>query len=135
MIVMENTQEIAMSVPDHSTSESTEMLAAFIHRLQQLNVSVGQVNIDGRSLQNNFLALQQLYQQQLLPTLSALPTADAIVSFQTEINRALRLLGMDVSFVQSAKNSQTLQKRQAQMQQRISTLLEFAQGLQSTLQG
>lgn len=111
----------------------TQLLAAFIASLNRLQTSTTQANVDGRSLQQAFLATQQLYQQQLLPTLMESPAAASLVTYQTEINRALRLLGMDVTFLQSAKNPLTQQKRQAQMQQRLKTLLEFSQGLQAEL--
>ncbi|MGF1522526.1 MAG: heterocyst frequency control protein PatD [Leptolyngbyaceae cyanobacterium] len=110
-----------------------ELLTAFLSLLEGLKQSANQANIDRRSLQQDFLTAQQLYQQQLLPTLMASPTATALMTYQTEINRALRLLGMDVSFLQTAKNPMTVQKRQAQMQQRLQTLLEFSRGLAAQL--
>ena len=115
---------------DHSLQA---LLATFIAALERLHTSARQANLDSRSLQQEFLAAQQLYQQQLLPTFMASTEAASLVTYQTEINRALRLLGMDVSFLRTAKNSMTLQKRQAQMQQRLQTLLEFSRGLSDQL--
>jgi len=122
-----------MSAAMPSNSAEADVLATFINLLETLESSVGMANINGRSLQQQFLQAQQFYQTQLLPTLLASPSAEGLVTYQTEINRALRLLGMDVSFLQSAKNSLTLQKRQAQMQQRLTTLLEFCRGLQGAI--
>ena len=122
-----------MSV-SHSPTEHNQ-LDAFIILLEALYNTVGQANIEGRSLQQDFLTAQQLYQQQLMPTLMASPAAASLMTYQTEINRALRLLGMDVSFLQTAKNPMTVQKRQAQMQQRLQTLLAFSRGLAEQLQG
>lgn len=110
-----------------------ELLTAFLSLLEGLKSSAGRANVDARSLQQDFLTAQQLYQQQLLPTLMASPAAASLMTYQTEINRALRLLGMDVSFLQTAKNPMTVQKRQAQMQQRLQTLLEFSRGLAEQL--
>ena len=118
-------------VPEHQSEH--QLLSVFIEALGALQASVTKANIDGRSLQQQFLETQQLYQQQLLPTLVESPSAATLMTYQTEINRALRLLGMDVTFLQSAKNPTTQQKRQAQMQQRLKTLLEFSQGLQAEL--
>ncbi|MBE7383489.1 MAG: heterocyst frequency control protein PatD [Leptolyngbya sp. SIO1E4] len=109
------------------------LLVAFINALEGLQASIGKANVEGRSLQQQFLTAQQLYQQQLLPTLTASPAAASFTPYQTEINRAFRLLGMDVTFLQTAKNAITVQKRQAQMQQRLSTLLEFSRGLADQL--
>jgi hypothetical protein len=122
-------------MPDPAPQDQSigELLAAFIEALQGLQEQATQSNIDGRSLQQQFLVAQQLYQQQLLPSLVETPAAATLVTYQTEINRALRLLGMDVTFLQSAQNPMTQQKRQAQMQQRLKTLLEFSEGLQAEL--
>jgi len=105
----------------------------FIAALEQLQAQVGKSTVDGRSLQQDFLAVQQFYQQSLLPTLMDAPHASDLVTHQTEINRAFRLLGMDVTFLRSAKNAITQQQRQAQMQQRLKTLLEFTGGLRDQL--
>ena len=112
---------------------AVELLAQFVEQLEELQKSAQGAQVHGRSLQQAFLQAQQLYQTQLLPALMATPTAERFQSYQTEINRALRLLGMDVAFLQSAKNAMTIQKRQAQMQQQLKTLLEFCQGLQTAM--
>lgn len=124
-----------MSAPAPRNQPESELLQSFIENLKALQTSAATANVDGRSLQQQFLEAQQLYQQQLLPTLVESPAAASLMTYQTEINRALRLLGMDVTFLQSAKNPMTQQKRQAQMQQRLQTLLEFSQGLQAELSG
>lgn len=118
-----------MSTTQPPDLSDTDLLKAFIAGLETLLAGARQSGFEGRSLQKQFLATQQLYQQQLLPTLVASAQASALVTYQTEINRSLRLLGMDVSFLQSAKNPMTQQKRQTQMQQRLKTLLEFSRGL------
>ena len=111
-------------MPDPAPQQSLEdLLAAFLEALKTLQEKATQSQIDGRSLQQQFLVAQQLYQQQLLPNLIETPAAASLMTYQTEINRAFRLLGMDVTFLQSAKNSMTQQKRQVQMQQRLKTLL------------
>lgn len=114
---------------------TTDVLTTLITTLERLQAQIQRSQIDGRSLQATFLTAQQLYQQQLLPTLMADEAAASLMTYQTEINRALRLLGMDVTFLRSAKNSITQQKRQAQMQQRLTTLLEFCGGLHNELTG
>ncbi len=116
-------------------SDSTEFrrLATFVEQLEALQRIAQGAQIDGRSLQQQFLQTQQLYQTQLLPTLAESPAAASLMTYQTEINRALRLLGMDVTFMQSAKNPITRQKRQAQMLERLETVLGFCRGLQSAM--
>ena len=74
-----------------------------IAQLQQLQTDASALNLAERLLQPQVTSVQQLYQQQLLPALTMSPAASALVTYQTEINRALRLLGMDVTFLRSAK--------------------------------
>lgn len=90
-----------------------------------------QANVDPRSLQQQFLIAQQLYRQALLPTLATASAAST--PYQTEINRTLRLLAIDITFLQTAKNTLTTQKRQAQIQRRLQTLLDFSRQLQTQL--
>lgn len=123
-----------MSSVDFSVELAQGKLADFRQALVTLQDSVASSQIEGRSLQQQFLTSQQLYQQQLVPILTDAPSASAFVPYQTEISRALRLLGMDVAFLQSAKNPLTQQRRQAQMQQRLERLLEFVRGLQAALE-
>ena len=106
-----------------------------IAQLQQLQAAATEPNLTAQSLQPQVTSLQQLYQQQLLPALIASPAASTLVTYQTEINRALRLLGMDATFLRSAKTPQTQAKRLVQLQDRLRILLEFSQGLQAELGG
>ncbi len=122
-----------MSAMMDSNAAETDVLAHFIALLKALQNQVQGAQVDGRSLQQQFLQAQQLYQTQLMPILVNSAAAEGFMAYQTEINRALRLLGLDVAFLQSAKNPLTIQKRQAQMQQRLKTLLEFCQGLQTAM--
>lgn len=122
-----------MAAAMNADSAEVEVLAKFVNRLEMLQSSAQGANLNGRSLQQQFLQAQQFYQTQLLPTLLASPSAEGLMAYQTEMNRTLRLLGMDVSFLQSAKNSITMQKRQAQMLERLKTLLEFCRGLQGAM--
>lgn len=119
-----------MAVPPDRPDQ--RVLQAFIKALEQLQASTSRANLDGRSLHQHFLAAQQLYQQQLVPILTA-TAASTLTSYQTEINRTFRLLGMDVTFLQTAKHAMTVQKRQAQMQQRLQTLLGFSRELAQRL--
>ncbi|MGF1459379.1 MAG: heterocyst frequency control protein PatD [Leptolyngbyaceae cyanobacterium] len=124
-----------MSAFQRYYSAEADILSTFIQQLTTLQSSTCQANLDSTALQEQFLSVQQLYQQQLLPTLLASTSAEGLVTYQTEISRALRLLGMDVAFLQSARNTLTIQKRQTQMQQRLKSLLEFCQGLRAALSG
>ncbi|HEY9888107.1 MAG TPA: heterocyst frequency control protein PatD [Candidatus Obscuribacterales bacterium] len=115
------------------TPSAVELVEGLVGALAAVQAIATQPHVDGRSLQAAFLTAQQLFQQQLLPTLAMTTTPDVLVTYQTEINRALRLLGIDVSFLQAAHNPTTRHQRQAQMRQRLDTLLDFSRGLQAAL--
>lgn len=117
-------------------SSNHEILVAFMAQLRQLQDLASQANPDGRSLQQQFLSLQQTFQQgilQISETAAVEQAERSVVSYQTEINRTLRLLGIDVSFMQTTRQSATLQKRQAQMRDRLTQLLTYGKRLQLAL--
>jgi len=90
-----------------------------------------QANPDFHALQGQFLAMQQTFQQQVLP-LSHGPDTH-LQPLLTEMNRVLRLLGMDVAFLQTARQPQTRHQRQHQMLTKLTQLTAFAASLQQRL--
>lgn len=108
-------------------------LRAFTQALAGLQALALQANVDRQVLNSHFLKAQQHYQQKLRPALEEMQSP-ALTPYQTEINRSMRLLGMDVAFLQAAQKSPTVQKRQAQMEQRLKSLLDFSQGLAAALE-
>jgi hypothetical protein len=126
------------------------MAQAFIQQVQDLQRMVTQANPDGRSLQAQFLTLQQTAQQGLLtlPPPDPDPAVDrtgnpsqvggegggeSLVGYQTEISRALRLLAMDITFLQSARQAPTQQKRQGQIRDRLSRLQVYGERVRELL--
>ncbi|MBD2258744.1 heterocyst frequency control protein PatD [Pseudanabaena sp. FACHB-2040] len=88
---------------------------------------VSQANPDSLSLQQHFLAVQEQFQGQLKGSEGDL--AELAQPILLEMSRTLRLLGMDIAFLQTARQSVTLQQRQKQMCDRIAQLQNFCQGL------
>lgn len=99
-----------------------------LEQLQQLTTSV--LNVP--KFQKDLLETQQLFQQQIL-SLDADeldPKEEPQVrSYQTEIGKQLRLLGMDVMFLQAARKSETLQQRQIQLSDRLVVLIGYCDAL------
>lgn len=87
---------------------------------------------DGRRLQEQFLLAQQHFQHQILPLGDSYPTAQPAI---TEMNRTFRLLGMDVAFLQAARQSITAQQRQGQMLEKLEQLLGFCDALDQAING
>lgn len=78
------------------------------------------------------LETQQFFQQKIM-SLDAgdLKPADEprVRSYQTEMSKQLRLLGMDVTFLQAARHPETAKARQMQLSQRIRTLISYCDAL------
>jgi translation initiation factor IF-2 len=110
----------------------------FQQKLQQLSLQVGETPADQRELgsapQAVFQEIQQLFQQIIALDLEGLDPADVskVQSYQTEINKQLRLLGMDVMFLRAARQSATAQQRQTQMGDRINLLVRYCDALLKT---
>lgn len=115
----------------------SEIFDSLDAQLTALTVALQCPNPDARGLQTQFLTLQQGIQQQVLPLAMedtlAPETQLQIQPLLTEMNRTLRLLGMDVAFLQTAKQPLKVQQRQQQMGQRLEQLSGFCQGLKAAL--
>lgn len=105
---------------------------AFQHTLLQVQALLSRANPDVRAVQEAFLEAQQLFQIQIVSLDWALLDSESVTRVQsvhTEINKQLRMLGMDVVFLQTARQSLTVQKRQAQMGDRLTLLLNYCEML------
>ena len=93
--------------------------------LQQLQTAV---NLDTPELRQRFLEGQQFFQQQIV-SLNAgdLEPVDEprVRSYQTEMSKQLQLLGMDVTFLQAARQPATVQQRLKSVGDRIQTLIGY----------
>jgi hypothetical protein len=52
-----------------------------------------------------------------------------VQSYQTEINRQFRLLGMDLMFLRAARQSATETQRRQQVSDRIDSLMQYCEAL------
>jgi uncharacterized protein with PIN domain len=85
-------------------------------------------------LQSGFLAVQQAFQQQILPLGDddGLDRA-TLQPLLTEMNRMLRLMAMDVAFLQTARQPMTQQQRQRQLLTKLEQFGSFATTLQQAV--
>ncbi|WOD41187.1 heterocyst frequency control protein PatD [Nodosilinea sp. E11] len=105
-------------------------LATLRSHLQALETMAQATHPDRAGLQQQFLLAQQHFQHQILPLGDQTPSAQPII---TEINRTLRLLAMDVAFLQTARQSITTQQRQRQLGDKLAQLLGFCAALAPVL--
>lgn len=83
-------------------------------------------------LRQSFLEVQQFFQQQIVSLDAGDLEPDSeprVRSYQTEMSKQLRLLGMDMMFLQAARQPSTANARLTQISQRIQTLISYCDTL------
>lgn len=100
-----------------------------LRQVQQMTVSP---DANSTLLRSEVTALQQYFHDQLLrlpiDTLSS-ATQQWVQSYQVEMDKQLRLLGMDVLFLQAARQTATALQRQQQVCDRLGTLQRYCEAL------
>ncbi|MBV8886153.1 MAG: heterocyst frequency control protein PatD [Chroococcidiopsidaceae cyanobacterium CP_BM_RX_35] len=100
--------------------------------LEQMQQTVAMPLLELPRIQKNLLYLQQFFQQIIVSlNINDLEPADEarVQSYQTEMSKQLHLLGMDVVFLQAARQSETIQQRQTQIRDRLQTLIGYCEAL------
>jgi DNA repair protein RadC len=109
-----------------------QLYQMFYQSLQQVGQLAQRANPDVQTLQVAFLEAQQIFQQQIMSQpLNNLDAAAELKmqSLQTEMNKQLRLLAIDVMFLQTARQPVTIQQRQAQMRDRLQLLQRYCEAV------
>jgi hypothetical protein len=90
-----------------------------------------QNRVSGAALQSTFQDLQQSWQSLLTLNESQMDevTISKLQSYQTEMSRLIRLLGMDILFLQAARQSATANQRFQQASDRVSQLLQYCEAV------
>ncbi|MGE5659150.1 MAG: heterocyst frequency control protein PatD [Actinomycetota bacterium] len=103
----------------------------FQQALKKLQSTVRPGNLDRRALLAELRDVQQCFGNQILRPDSEerAPESPREQSYLTEIHRLLRLLGMDVTFLQASRQSATAEARQAAISDRINTLIRYCGAL------
>lgn len=104
----------------------------FVAILQQLQADAKHTEPDMLKLRQSFEDAQQFFGQQVvnLDTSAIDPRiASRVRSYHTEIDKQLRLLGVDIMFWQAARQPETANKRQTQITARIQTLIGYCEAL------
>lgn len=98
-------------------------LATFIDELRT-HVTADKLNTN--QLRLNLTHLQTFFLQQIVPLVDANSQEQ---SYKTEISKQLRLLEVDIMFLQGAKQLTTLQSRLKTIEERIDTLIRYCQAI------
>ncbi|AFY41990.1 heterocyst frequency control protein PatD [Nostoc sp. PCC 7107] len=107
-------------------SLNCEKSQALANLLVQLRSDISSVQLDKTQLRQRVADLQQLFQQEIVP----LATIDSKEqSFRTEISKQLRLLEIDVTFLQGARQAATTQARLQTISDRLTTLIQYCHAI------
>ncbi|MGD1950284.1 MAG: heterocyst frequency control protein PatD [Leptolyngbyaceae cyanobacterium] len=109
------------------TLTTVEALHGYVDRLNQLQAVMEQ---DDMAKHANHL--QNFFNETLWPLVIDFELTKNQSQWRaavTELHRHMRLLTVEVSFVRSARNSQTRQQRTVQIEQRLNQLQGFTQAL------
>jgi hypothetical protein len=98
-------------------------LATFLDEFRA-NVTAGKLNAG--ELKQNLAQLQGFFGQQIVPLVDANSREQ---SYKTEISKQLRLLELDMMFLQGAKQLTTSQARLKTIEERIDTLTGYCQAI------
>ncbi|MFZ4639332.1 MAG: heterocyst frequency control protein PatD [Nodosilinea sp.] len=96
-------------------------------QLTELRSLVLLANPDRTVLQDRFLQLQQQFLAQVLPLAEG--NGEAVQSVLTEISRTLRLVAVDMAFLQTSRQPGTTQQRQRQIDERLEQLANWLEYL------
>ncbi len=104
----------------------------FTLNLDVLKDALSQNTVDRSDLKSSVAKLQDFFQMQMVPIqdndLDA-HLAHAVRSLQVEIGKHLRLLALDCQFLHTARQSDTVTQRLAQMGDRLTLLQRYGEQL------
>ena len=113
----------------HSYQKFAEALAQLQTRAASGNGEVAEIKAGCRQV-------QEIFQAQIA-TLNGndldISQVSRWQSFQTEIYKQLRLLEMDVTFLQASRQLDTIQKRQEAISDRITMIIAYCEAIQIPL--
>ncbi len=115
-------------------SLNREKYQAFVTLLEQLRSDATATEIVAPELRQRIASLQQFFRQQILP-LADVGGASLqgenwrVQSYQTEMSKQLRLLEIDVMFLQGARQASTAQTRLQTISDRLTTLIQYCDAI------
>ena len=109
-----------------------ECYQTFKQDLDAMQQILAQPDDNRLALKTKAAALQRYFRELLLslPLHDLAPALqDWVQSYHVEIDKQLKLLGVDVLFLQAARQSATTQQRQQQMHDRLDILQRYCEAL------
>lgn len=107
-------------------SLNCEKYQALVNLLVELRSDITATEPDATLLRQHVTQLQQLFQREIVP-LAVVDSKEQ--SYRTEISKQLRLLEIDVMFLQGARQVATAQVRLKTIGDRLTTLLQYCHAI------
>lgn len=100
--------------------------------LEEMHDLAGQENLDRVALFHRSKELQQFFGDRIMASYNSFsdPARGSLVqSYITEIHKQLRLLGMDITFLQASRNPETTNTRKEAFLDRLQTIIGYCSTL------
>ncbi|MEH1944375.1 MAG: heterocyst frequency control protein PatD [Nostoc sp.] len=115
-------------------SLNREKYQALVTLLEQLRSDATTTQIVAPELRQRVTSLQQFFRQQIVPLADVGETSSQaedwrVQSYQTEMSKQLRLLEIDVMFLQGARQASTAQTRLKTISDRLTTLIQYCDAI------
>ncbi|MDJ0676387.1 MAG: heterocyst frequency control protein PatD [Calothrix sp. MO_167.B42] len=113
----------------HTNNQPYQAFANLLEELRNYTISA---QADAPQIQQRMMFLRKFYQQQILtlaPEDTESQNRGQINSYQTEISKQLRLLEMDMIFLQGAKQTTTVQTRLQAISDRLNILIQYCDAI------
>ncbi|HLO84274.1 MAG TPA: heterocyst frequency control protein PatD [Nostocaceae cyanobacterium] len=94
--------------------------------LQKWRIDTTVNQLTANEMRSRLNSLQQLFLEQVAPIVD-LDSRE--MSYRTEISKQLRLLEIDVMFLQGARQATTVQSRMQTIGDRLTTLIQYCQAI------
>ncbi|VXD12865.1 heterocyst frequency control protein PatD [Planktothrix paucivesiculata] len=114
------------------SKSACKAIAQFQNSLKQLDIKVMLVPVDPIGLKQSFQQLKATFKTEIMGISDGDfdPTVESpIQSYLTETHKQMRLLEMDMKFLQAARQSATFNSRLIPIQNRLNTLLSYSEDI------
>ncbi|KAF3888023.1 MULTISPECIES: heterocyst frequency control protein PatD [Nostocales] len=104
---------------------------SFATQLKQLHSEIAATQLDAPEIRQRVISLQNFFQQQIVPLVNEDTSSlnGRIQSYSTEMSKQLRLLEIDITFLQGARQTSTAKGRLDAIGNRLTTLIEYCNAL------
>lgn len=99
---------------------------ALANLLEELRLYASSTQLEAAELRQRLASLQQMFQQQIVPLADE---NSRVLSYRTEISKQLRLLEIDVMFLQGARQASTTKTRLETIGDRLTTLIGYCNAI------